>query len=182
VAVATEWLYAREYEKALAHLAVAEKIGPPDADVAALESNAYHALGAYDDAARACIRSMALGGATAAHYDQLGRIRFKQGHFADAIRSFQKSLVIEPGASDRQYLLALSQWSNGEFAAAAQGFSSYLVAAPGDVEVRKLAALSLARSGDAKGARRVIDEGRSRGELGPADLRALADSLGGSLR
>jgi len=177
VAAATELLYAGEYEQTLAHLAVAEKLGPPDPDVAALESNAYHALGAYEDAARACMRSMALGGATAAHYDQLGRIRFKQARFAEASRNFRMALEIDPSASEREYLLGLSEWSCGEYAAAAEGFTRYLQVAPGDVEARKLAALSLARSGDLRDAMRLIDEGRKRGELGRADLRALADSL-----
>jgi Flp pilus assembly protein TadD len=182
VAAATELLYAREYQQALSHLAAAEKLGPPDADVAALESNAYHGLGAYEDAAQACMRSMTLGGATAAHHDQLGRIRFKQGRFADASRNFRKALEIDPSASEREYLLGLSEWSGGQFAAAAEGFSRYLQATPGDVEARKLGALSLARSGNVVGAMRLIEQARTRGEIGEADLKALADSLGSGTR
>jgi Flp pilus assembly protein TadD len=182
VAAATELLYAGEYKRALANLRTAEEQGPPDADIAALESNAYHALGAYEQAARACLRSMALSGATASHYDQLGRIRFKQGRFGEASRDFRIALEIDPGASERAYLLGLTEWSSGNYAAAAEGFRTYLRFAPGDVEARKLAALSLARSGDARGAVRLIEDGRMRGEIGPADLRALADSLGGMTR
>jgi cytochrome c-type biogenesis protein CcmH/NrfG len=182
VAAATELLYAGEYQRVLAHLAVAEKLGPPDADVAALESNAYHALGAYEDAALACVRSMALGGATAAHFDQLGRIRFKQGRFAEASQNFRKALAIDPSAPEREYLLGLSEWSGGRFAAAAQGFARYLQAVPGDIEARKLVVLSLARSGDVAGAMRTIEEGRRRGEIGRAELTTLADSLRSAAR
>jgi Flp pilus assembly protein TadD len=182
VAAATELLYAGEYEKALANLTTADEQGPPDADIAALESNAYHALGAYEQAARACLRSMALGRATANHYDQLGRIRFKQGRFTEASSNFRMALKIDPSASEKAYLLGLAEWSSGNYVAAAEGFRTYLQTSPGDVEARKLAALSLARSGDARGAVRLIEDGRRRGEIGPADLRALADSLGGVVR
>lgn len=168
IAIATELLWAGEYAHALRNLFAADSIGPPHADIAALESNAFHALGMYEEAARACLRSIELGGGTPAHYDQLGRIRFKQGKYDEAARSFRAALERAPGVAGPQYLLGLSEYRSGRYAAAARAFQACLASDPGSAGVRRLAAASLARSGRLDHALRMADA---------AGITSFADSL-----
>jgi len=177
IAIATELLGAGEYALALRQLFTADSIGPPDADIAALESNAFHALRMYEPAARACLRSIELGGGTAAHYDQLGRIRFQQGRYGEAAQAFRRALDIAPGVAAPRYLLGLAEYRRGRFDAASEAFQAFLVSQPGSAEARRLAAVSLVRSGRVDEAVRIVEED-------PAGIGSLmrAQSFADSLR
>jgi Tfp pilus assembly protein PilF len=177
IAIATELLSAGDYGQALRQLLAADSSGPPNADIAALESNAFHALHMYEEAAQACSRSIELGGGTAAHYDQLGRIRFQQGRYDEAAQNFRNALEQAPGVTGPRYLLGLSEYRRGRYDAAARAFQAYLVNQPGSMEARRLAAVSLARSGRLGDALHTIQEGRDWSGSDRAGAASFSDSL-----
>jgi cytochrome c-type biogenesis protein CcmH/NrfG len=120
---------------------------------------------------------MKLGGATAAHYDQLGRIRFQQGRYEEASRNFRESIRMAPGASAALYLLGHSEFRQSHYREAAGSFQAYLVSHPASAEARRFAAVSLARSGRIPDALAIL--GDSKGWLGSeaSEPASLADSL-----
>ena len=180
IAAATELLGARRYRDALEHLAVAERLWPADPDIAALQSNAHHALGEYEEAALACERSMRLGSASGMHYGQLGRIRYMQRRYAEARNNFKRALALDPGRLDDVFLLGLSLSRLGEYSAAAQMFERFLSLEPTSAQAVRLAAGNRILAGQPTRALSVIEAARRRGVVVGEDLRAMADSLGGT--
>ena len=177
LAIGTELLHAREFAGAIEHLAVAESLNPRSADVAALQSNAYHASRMYEAAALACLRAMTLGGATAQHYAQLGRIRFMQGRFRDASGSFESAVRMDPTDTGSLYLLGRSFYEAGDFRAAVSPLLTYLRTDPGFKDGRRMAALALAHSGDYSSAVALLRQGPRGAQAAPSALDVLADSL-----
>ncbi|HET9327806.1 MAG TPA: tetratricopeptide repeat protein, partial [Candidatus Eisenbacteria bacterium] len=178
VAIATELLHAGEYEQVVNLLTSTSALDRDNPDVAGLLSNAYHALGRYNDAARECLRAMRHGEGTAQHYDQLGRIRFRQLRYAEASQCFRTAIEMEPGDVDRRYLLGLAEFEQRHYAIAAREFEAYLALFPQSSEARRMTAISLARSGDRSGALRLLSSALGESDAGAsASLRALADSL-----
>jgi tetratricopeptide (TPR) repeat protein len=177
IAIALEQLHSGEFEDALQHLAAAERLRPDDPDIAALQSNCYHALGQYEAAAKACMRSMAIGGATATHLDQLGRIRFMQEEYEEASTSFRRALALEPARSECLYLLGLSEFRLRHYSVAADALGAYMRATPRPgVDVVRLTAISMALAGAEEGAMRLLEDWQRRnGDV--SDLAILADSL-----
>jgi len=177
LALAAELLRVGRYREALDHLAICEHLSPRDADVAALQSNAHHALGEFDQAERACERAMKLGPATAAHYGQLVRIRYMQGRYAEACDNFRQALARDPGSADYMFLLGLALTRMGEHSAAAEAFVRFLALEPRSERALRLAAGNMVLAGELDRARSLIEDAQRRGVPVAQDFGALADSL-----
>ncbi len=122
-------------------------------------SAAYHRLGRDDDAAAALQHALEIK-PIADVYNNLGTIRFYQGHYAEAIPAFEKTVQLESSNPDNWGNLGDAyRWTPGNEAKAKQAYQTAvrlvreeIAKHPDQLDLRADLAMYLAKSGDKQAA------------------------------
>ncbi len=122
-------------------------------------SAAYHRLGRDDDAAAALQHALEIK-PIADVYNNLGTIRFYQGHYAEAIPAFEKTVQLESNNPDNWGNLGDAyRWTPGNEAKAKQSYQTAvrlvreeIAKHPDQLELRADLAMYLAKSGEKEAA------------------------------
>ena len=154
---------AANYKDAAQHWEEALKLEPDNVLALTYLSAAYHSLGRDDDAAAALQHALEIK-PTADVYNNLGTIRFYQGHYAEAVPAFEKTVQLGANAFDNWGNLGDAyRWTPGDEAKAQQAYQTAarlvreeIAKHPDQLDLHADLALYLAKSGDKQGALQQI--------------------------
>ena len=150
---------AARYQDAASNFEKAQQLDPESISVLQNLAAVYHLLERDDDAAAVLQRALAIE-PSADIYNNLGTIRFYQGHYDDSVPAFEKTVALGANNFDNWANLGDAyRWSSGHKgqAKAAYGHAIQLVREeigknPQQVDLRADLAMYLAKSGDKDGA------------------------------
>lgn len=160
---------------ALARLDNIGVAGDRDPAVQRYRSIALVGVGQWSEAAQACSKSMALGGPTAWHWGQLGRIGMHEGKLAAAEKCFENAVSLEPASVSYLEQLGLSRIAQRNFAGAAGTFEACLRLSPNDLRLRREAMGAWQLAGNGSRVQQLYTEGVQAG-LAPAALLNGSDA------
>jgi tetratricopeptide (TPR) repeat protein len=154
---------AARYQEAASSFEKAEQLDPQSISVLQDLAAAYHMMERDDDAAAALQRALAIE-PSADIYNNLGTIRFYEGHYDDSVPAFEKTVALGANNFDNWANLGDAyRWSSGhkDQAKAAYSHAIQLVREeiaknPQQVDLRADLAMYLAKSGDKDGALREL--------------------------
>jgi len=147
------------YKEAASSWEQALKLEPESVQTLLNLGAVYHALGRDDDAATVLQRALAIRPA-ADVYNNLGTIRFYQGHYDDSVLAFEKTVELNANAFDSWGNLGDAyRWSSGQkekakatYQRAIQLVREEIAKHPDQIELRANLAMYLAKSGDTESA------------------------------
>jgi Flp pilus assembly protein TadD len=154
---------AANYKDAAQHWEEALKLEPDDVPALTYLSAAYHGLERDDDAAAALQHALEIK-PTADVYNNLGFIRFYQGHYAEAVPAFEKTVQLGANAFDNWGNLGDAyRWTPGDEAKAKQAYQTAarlvreeIAKHPNQLDLHADLALYLAKDGDKQAALQQI--------------------------
>jgi len=153
-----------DYRAAVENWQQALKLEPDNVDALRDLGAAYHALDRDDDAASAFQRALEIK-ATADAYNNLGTMRFYQGHYEDAKNDFEKTVALNANSYDSWGNLADAyRWTPGNQDKAKQAYEhaiellrEELAKNPDDPDMRATLATYLVKTGDKAAALRELE-------------------------
>jgi tetratricopeptide (TPR) repeat protein len=176
VLLADQAVQAGRPDEALPLLERAERLAPADPMLFRVRSVALFRMGAFEPAADAIARTIALGAATSWDHAHLGYLRLAQERFAEARRELEAAVALEPARTEYLAGLGIAQFHTGDAAVAVTMLEKALAAAPAHRDARLYAARAWRSLGRRERALALLED-----PAAPRDpqIQALADSLRG---
>ena len=179
---------ATQYEQAVQWWEKARKLEPDSSMVLQNLSAAYHMLGRDDDSAAVLQHALEVR-PTADVYNNLGTIRFYQGHYDEAVPAFEKTVALGANNFDNWANLGDAyRWSSQNKAKAPAAYQRAIQLVREEIgrhhdqlDLRADLAMYLAKSGDKAAARqelKAVEQAKSP-EAGVLYLSAIVDELCG---
>jgi serine/threonine protein kinase len=160
------------YKDAASDFEQALKLEPDSVDALVNLGAIYHVLGRDDDAAAALQHALEIK-PSADVYNNLGTIRFYQGHYAEAIPAFEKTIELSANSFDNWGNLGDAyRWTPGDEAKAKQAYETAIrlvreeiAKHPDQLELHADLSMYLAKSGDKQAALqelKVVEEANTK--------------------